>query len=62
MGYTRGGFRGVGDIHGVFWDIHFWLTNAEIFLKAPLAPIYTNFKGGARAEKDVFWSKFSKKA
>ena len=32
------------------------------FLKAPLAPMYTNFEEGARAEKNaIFWSKLSKK-
>ena len=34
----------------------------RIFLRAPLAPIYTNFEMGTRAEKaQFFWSKFSKK-
>ena len=33
-----------------------------MFLKAPLAPIYTNLEGGALARKNAtFWSKFSKK-
>ena len=35
----------------LFWDIHFWLIDLKIFLKAPLAPIEANFEGGARAEK-----------
>ena len=36
----------------LFWDILFWLTDPKNnFLKAPLAPIYTNFEGGVRAEK-----------
>ena len=35
----------------LFWDIHFWQTDPKIFLKAPSAPINTNFEGGARAEK-----------
>ena len=39
----------------LFWDIQFWLTDLEIFPKAPLAPIYTNFEGGARAEKTQFY-------
>ena len=39
----------------------FLVTDHQIFLKAPLAPIYTNFEGGARAEKLDFWTKFSKK-
>ena len=41
----------------LFWDIHFWLTDLKIFVKAPSAPIYTNFLGGARAEKAPFFSR-----
>ena len=45
-----------------FQQIQFRPTNPKNFLKAPLAPIYTKFKGGARAKKNaIFWSKFSKK-
>ena len=46
-----------------FSAIHFWPTDPKIFLKAPLAPIYTNFEGGARQKKkrDFFLSKFFKK-
>ena len=33
----------------------FWLTDLKIFLKASSAPIYTNFEGGARAEKTQFF-------
>ena len=33
----------------------FWETDPKIFLKAPLAPIYTNFQGGARAQKTRFF-------
>ena len=29
----------------LFLDIHFWLTDIEIFLKAPLAPIRPIFVG-----------------
>ena len=36
----------------LFSDIHFWLTDLKIFL---MAPIYTNFEGGARAEKTRFF-------
>ena len=37
----------------------YFVTDPKNFLKAP---IYTNFEGGARAEKtQFFWSKFSKK-
>ena len=32
----------------------FLMTDPKIFSKAPLAPIYTNFKGEARAEKRDF--------
>ena len=28
-----------------FSEIHFWPTDSKIFLKAPSAPIYTNFEG-----------------
>ena len=31
-----------GPPFGIFYDIHFW---PKIFLKAPLAPVYTNFEG-----------------
>ena len=34
----------------------------KIFLKAPLAPIYTNFEGGARAEKRDFLVKTFQKS
>ena len=55
----------------LFSDIQFWLTDPKIFLKALLAPIYTNFKGGMRAKKrnflvkifqkvPLFWPDFSK--
>ena len=38
------------------------VTNRKIFLKAPLAPIYTNFEGGARAKKQrVFLVKILQK-
>ena len=33
-----------------------WLT-LKFSLKAPLAPIYTNFEGGARAEKTQFFGR-----
>ena len=48
-----------------FSDIHFWPTDPKIFLKAPLAPIYTNFEGGGgeRAKKNaIFCQIFSKSA
>ena len=66
----RGGFRGGGrpppppgiqpptDPKGpsfdTFAEIHFWLTDPKIFLKAPLAPIYTNFEGERAPKKRLF--------
>ena len=39
----------------------FLVTDPKVFLKAPLAPIYTNIEGGARAEKNaVFQPVYSK--
>ena len=35
----------------LFWDINFWLADPITFLKAPLAPKYTNFEGESLAEK-----------
>ena len=47
----------------LIWDIHLWLTDPKTFLMAPLAPIYTKFKRGARIEKTQFFgNNFSKKA
>ena len=40
-----------------FLKIHFWPTDPKNSLKAPLGPIYTNFEGGARAEKTQFFYK-----
>ena len=53
-------YRPKGSPFELFWDNQFWLTDPKIFLKAP---IYTNFKGGARAKKcpkTPFWPVFSK--
>ena len=45
-----------------FSEIHFWRTDPKIFLKAPLAPIYTNFEGEHEPKKNAFFlSKFFKK-
>ena len=45
-----------------FWDIRFW-SRTLIFLKAPLAPIHTNFEKWARAEKTRFFGQnFPKKS
>ena len=73
---SRGGFRGGGrtpppsgirppaDPKGppfdTFSEIHFWPTDPKIFLKAPLAPIYTNFEGERAPKKRDFFSKFFK--
>ena len=35
----------------------FFVTDPKNFLKVPLAPIYTNSEGGARAEKKRFFDK-----
>ena len=46
-----------------FLEIHFWLTDPKIFLKAPLAPIYTNFEGERAPKKTRFFCQiFSKSA
>ena len=45
-----------------FSEIHFWPTDPKIFLKAPLAPIYTNFERERAPKKNaIFLSKFFKK-
>ena len=44
-----------------FSEIHFWPTDLKIFLKAPLAPIYTNFEGErAPKKRDLFVDIFQK--
>ena len=46
-----------------FSEIHFWPTDPKIFLKAPLAPIHTNFKGERAPKKNaIFCQIFSKNA
>ena len=35
----------------------FLMTDPKVFLKAPWAPIYINFEGGARAEKTRLFGK-----
>ena len=42
-------------------DIQFWLTDPKFFLKAPLAPIYTYFKGERAPKKRDFLVKFFQK-
>ena len=45
-----------------FSEIHFWPTDPKIFLKAPLAPMYTNFEGERAPKKNaIFLSNFFKK-
>ena len=74
---VRGGFRGGGgrpppsgirppaDPKGppfdTFSEIHFWRTDPKIFLKAPLAPIYTNFEGEHAPKKTRFFVKIFQK-
>ena len=48
--------RPKGSPFDTFSEIHFWQTDPKIFLKAPSAPIYTNFEG----ERAAFWLFFSK--
>ena len=73
----RGGYRGGADApppsgirpsadpkgppFDTFSEIHFWPTDPKIFLKAPSAPIYTNFEGERAPKKRDFLSKFFKK-
>ena len=46
-----------------FSEIHFWPIDAKLFLKAPLAPIYTNFEGERAPKKTRFFCQnFSKSA
>ena len=75
---SRGGFRGGGAAGGggirppadpkgppfdTFSEIHFWQTDPKIFLKAPSAPIYSNFEGErAPKKRDFFCQNFSKTA
>ena len=48
---------------GTFSEIHFWRIDPKIFLKAPLAPIYTNFEGERAPKKTRFFCQnFSKSA
>ena len=46
----------------LFSDIHFVLRSLKCFLKVPLAPIFTNFEGEARAKKpQLFGQSFPKR-
>ena len=44
-----------------FSEIHFWPSGPKIFLKAPLAPIYTNFEGERAPKKRNFFDKIFQK-
>ena len=44
-----------------FSEIHFWRTDPKIFLKAPSAPIYTNFEGERAPKKRNFFAKIFQK-
>ena len=41
----------------LFSDIHLWLADLKIFLKASWAPMYLNFEGGTRDEKTQFFGR-----
>ena len=64
---SSSGFRPPADPKGppfdTFSEIHFWRTDPKSFLKAPLAPIYTNFEGERTPKKTQFFGQnFSKSA
>ena len=44
-----------------FSEIHFWRTDPKIFLKAPSAPIYTNYEGERAPKKRNFFVKMFQK-
>ena len=44
-----------------FSEIHFWPTDPKIFLKAPLAPIHTNFEGERAPKNAIFFVKIFQK-
>ena len=60
-GRPPSGIRPPADPKGLpfdtFSEIHFWPTDPKIFLKAPLAPIYTNFEGERAPKKTRFFVK-----
>ena len=49
------GFDPKGPPFDTFSEIFFWLTDPKIFLKAPLAPIYTKFEGERAPKKTRFF-------
>ena len=50
-----------GPTFDTFSEIHFWQTDPKIFLKAPSAPIYTNFEGERAPKKTLFFVKIFQK-
>ena len=44
-----------------FSEINFWPADPKIFLKAPSAPIYTNFEGDRAPKKSDFFVKIVQK-
>ena len=65
-GRPSSGIRPPADPKGppfdTFSEIHFWPTDPKIFLKAPLAPIYTNFEGERAPKKNaIFFVKIFQK-
>ena len=49
-----------GPLFGTFQEIHCWPTEPKNFLKAPLAPIYTNFEGErAQIKNAIFLTKIA---
>ena len=53
--------RPKGPPFDTFSDIYFWPTDPKIFLKEPLAQIYTNFEGERAPKKRDFFVKISQK-
>ena len=54
--------RPKGSPFDTFSEIHFWPTDPKIFLKAPLAPIYTKSEERAPKKTQFFCQNFSKSA
>ena len=64
-GRPSSGIRPPADPKGppfdTFSEIHFWPTDPKIFLKAPSAPIHTNFEGERAPKKRDFFVKIFQK-
>ena len=60
------GIRPHADLKGppfiLFRDIHFWLTDPKIFIRAPLAPRYIFSRGSERRKMGFFGQNFPKRA